>query len=271
MDKYRLTQLFINVFKSMERLMRLKDKVCIITGAGQGIGKYYANRLAAEGAKIVIAEYNEESGQVAVNEITATGNEACFIQTDVSDENSAINMAKKAVEKYGRIDVLINNAAIFASLGFKSYDQIPVDEWDRVMAVNLKGLWFCCKAVIPYMKEQKKGKIINTSSSAWDLGRAQYLHYVTSKAGVVGFTRGLAKEVGDWDINVNCVSYAGVVTEIERESYNTDAQEWVMNQQCIKRPGAPRELVGTIIFLASDDSDFISGQNIHPNGGFYFH
>lgn len=251
--------------------MRLKDKVCIITGAGQGIGKFYALRLAEEGAKVVVAEYNEEKGRSAVAEIIDSGHEALFVKTDVSDDKSAQTMAASTIEKYGRIDILLNNAAIFASLGFKPFDQIPFEEWDQVMAVNLRGLWLCCKAVVPIMKEQRKGKIINTSSSAWDLGRPLYLHYVTSKAGIVGFTRGLAKEVGEWNINVNCVSYAGVITEIERESYPPEAQEWVMNQQCIKRPGVPQELIGTILFLASDDSDFVSGQNIHPNGGFYFH
>ena len=251
--------------------MKLKNKVCVITGAGQGIGKYYAERLTEEGAKIVIAEYNEVAGKSVAEQITSSGFEALFVKTDVSNEDSTQAMAKAAVEKYGRIDVLINNAAIFASLGFKPFDQIPIEEWDQVMAVNLKGLWFCCKAVVPVMKAQQQGKIINTSSSAWDMGRPLYLHYITSKAGIVGFTRGLAKEVGEWNINVNCVSYAGIVTEIERESYTPEAQEWVLNQQCIKKPGVPQELVGTILFLASDDSDFLSGQNIHPNGGLYFH
>jgi 3-oxoacyl-[acyl-carrier protein] reductase len=251
--------------------MKLKNKVCIITGAGQGIGKYYAERLAEEGAKIVIAEYNETTGKSVAEQISSRGYEALFVKTDVSNEDSTQAMAKAALEKYGRIDVLINNAAVFASLGFKPFDQIPSEEWDQVMAVNLKGLWLCCMAVVPIMKAQQKGKIINTSSSAWDVGRPLYLHYITSKAGIVGFTRGLAKEVGEWNINVNCVSYAGIVTEIERDSYTPEAQEWVLNQQCIKKPGVPQELVGTILFLASDDSDFLSGQNIHPNGGFYFH
>ena len=251
--------------------MRLKDKVCIITGAGQGIGKYYAQRLAQEGAQIVVAESNKENGKSVASEIIESGHGAFFVKTDISDELSTQKMVSATIEKYGRIDILINNAAVFASLGFKSFDRIPIDEWDRVMAVNLRGLWLSCKAVVPVMKEQRKGKIINTSSSAWDLGRPLYLHYVTSKAGIVGFTRGLAKEVGEWNINVNCVSYAGVITEIERDSYPPEAQEWVMNQQCIKRPGVPQELLGTIIFLASDDSDFVTGQNIHPNGGFYFH
>lgn len=251
--------------------MRLKDKVCIITGAGQGIGKYFAQRLAQEGAKVVVAEHCEETGKSVADEIKEKGYDAFFIKTDVSDDESAQAMAKATVKKYGRIDILINNAAVFATLGFKPFYQIPIEEWERVMAVNLRGAWLCCKAVVPFMKEQKKGKIINTSSSAWDLGRPLYLHYVTSKAGIVGFTRGLAKEVGEWNINVNCVSYAGVITEIERESYTPEAQQWVMSQQCIKRAGVPQELVGTIIFLASEDSDFLSGQNIHPNGGFYFH
>lgn len=251
--------------------MRLKDKVCIITGAGQGIGKHYAHRLAEEGAKIVIAEYNESKGKAVSDEIVEKGYDALFIKTDVSYKPSTHAMAKGTIEKYGGIDILINNAAVFATLGFKPFDQIPIEEWNRVMAVNLRGLWLCCMAVVPYMKKQKKGKIINTSSSAWDMGRPLYLHYITSKAGIVGFTRGLAKEVGEWNINVNCVSYAGVITEIERDSYTPEAQKWVMSQQCIKRSGVPQELVGTIIFLASDDSDFLTGQNIHPNGGLYFH
>jgi 3-oxoacyl-[acyl-carrier protein] reductase len=251
--------------------MKLKDKVCIITGAGQGIGKFYAERFAQEGAKVVVAEFNETAGKPVAEAIIGRGHDAFFIKTDVSDEKSVQRMVEGTVKKYGHIDVLINNAAVFATLGFKPFDKIPVEEWDRVMAVNLKGMWLCCKAVVPYMKEQKKGKIINTSSSAWDLGRPLYLHYVTSKAGIVGFTRALAKEVGDWNINVNCVSYAGVITEIERESFTPEAQKWVQGQQCIKRPGIPQELVGTVLFLASEDSDFVSGQNIHPNGGFYFH
>lgn len=251
--------------------MRFKDKVVIITGAGQGIGRVYAHKFAEEGAKVVIAEYNETTGKKVTDEITKKGQQAWFIKTDVADEKSAQAMAKGTVDKYGRIDILINNAALFATLGFKPFDQIPNEEWDRVMAINLRGLWLCCKAVVPFMKAQKKGKIINTSSSAWDIGRPLYLHYITSKAGVVGFTRGLAREVGDWNINVNCVSYAGVITEIERASFTPEAKKWLISQQAIKRPGVPEELVGTVMFLASEDSDFVTGQNIHPNGGMYLH
>jgi len=251
--------------------MKLKDKVAIITGAGQGIGQVYAHKFAEAGAKVVVAEYNEGTGIEVADTIRSNGYEACFLKTDVSEEKSTQSMAQSTIDRYGRIDILVNNAAVFATLGFKPFDEIPLEEWERVMAVNLRGLWQCCKAVVPFMKAQKKGKIINTSSSAWDIGRPLYLHYVTSKAGIVGFTRGLAREVGDWNINVNCVSYAGVLTEIERESFSPEVQQWVINQQCLKRPPVPEELVGTVLFLASEDSDFLTGQTIHPNGGFYFH
>jgi 3-oxoacyl-[acyl-carrier protein] reductase len=251
--------------------MRLKDKVCIITGAGQAIGKYFSQRFAEEGAKIIVAEINESTGKAAEKEINDKGYEAWFIRTDVSDPRSTQIMVDDTLEKYGRIDVLINNAAIFATLGQKPFDQIPIEEWEEVMAVNLKGLWLCCKSVVPIMKSQNKGKIITTSSDAWDVGRPLYLHYVTSKAGIVGFTRALAREVGEWNINVNCISYTGVLTEIDRKSYTPEAQKWVMDQQAIKRPSVPSELAGSAIFLASDDSDFVTGQTVHPNGGFYLH
>ena len=250
--------------------MRLKDRVCIITGSGQGIGKYYAHRLAQEGAVVVIADHEDRSGRKVAEDIKSKGYRTLFVRTDVSDERSTDDLARITAETYGCIDILINNAAVFSGLGFKPFDEISVEEWDRVMAVNLKGSWLCCKSVIPFMKKRKKGKIINTSSSAWETGRPYYLHYSTSKAGIVGFTRSLAREVGDWNINVNCVSYAGVRTEIERESFSTEAQKRLLGQQAIKRPGMPEELVGTILFLASEDSNFLTGQNIHPNGGVYF-
>jgi len=251
--------------------MRLKDKVCIITGAGQAIGKYFAQRFAEEGAKVIIAEIDASAGTSVARALTHKGYEALFIKTDVADAKSTQDMAENVLEKYGRIDVLINNAAVFATLGQKPFEEIPIDEWDQVMAVNLRGLWLCCRAVVPIMKNQRQGKIINSSSDSWDVGRPMYLHYVTSKAGTVGFTRALAREIGEWDITVNCVSYTGVLTEIERKSYTEEAQKWVLDQQCIKKPSIPQELVGTVIFLASEDSDFITGQTIHPNGGFYLH
>ncbi|MBW2138994.1 MAG: 3-oxoacyl-ACP reductase FabG [Deltaproteobacteria bacterium] len=252
--------------------MRLRNKVAIVTGVGRGIGRTLAKRLAVEGARVVIAQRSEETARSVLDDIREKGGEACFLQTDISIESSAISMAEKTVEIYGSIDVLINNATVsLASLGPKPFDQIPVEEWDRVMAVNLKGTWLCCKAVAPFMKRQKKGKIINTSSSAWDTGDLPFLHYLASKAGIVGLTRGLARELGDWNINVNCVSYGPVITESNREIYTRERQIEDLKKQCIKRPAVPEEIVGTVMFLASEESDFITGQTIHPNGGIYFH
>lgn len=251
--------------------MRLKNKVSIITGAGQAIGKYFAQRFAEEGAKVVVAEINQSTGESVAKEILEKGYEALFIKTDVADEKSTQDMAREVFKKYGRIDVLLNNAAVFATLGQKPFEEIPIDEWEQVMAVNLRGLWLCCRAVVPIMKEQRQGKIINTGSDAFDVGRPMYLHYVTSKAGTVGFTRALAREIGEWNITVNCLAYTGVLTEIDRKSYTEVHQKWVMDQQCIKKPSIPQELVGVALFLASEESDFVTGQTIHPNGGFYLH
>jgi len=250
--------------------MRLKDKVIIITGGGQGIGKVYAEKLAEEGAKIVIAEMNEEKGMAVAERINTRGRTAVALKTDVTDEASTQAMARDAVKKFGRIDVLVNNAAAFSTLGTKPFQDISVKEWDMVMAVNLRGPFLCVQAVASIMKEQKKGKIINTSSDSWNVGRSGYLHYITSKAGTVGMTNGLAKELGDWNINVNAVSYAGIKTEIERATYTAEHSDFLTSQQAIKRRGVPEELVGTLIFLASEDSDFLTGQTIHVNGGLTF-
>jgi 3-oxoacyl-[acyl-carrier protein] reductase len=251
--------------------MRLKNKVIIITGGGQGIGRFYSLRLAEEGAKIVVADINVAGGQAVADEIKAKGQEAFFVRTDVSNEQSVQTMAKSARDKYGRIDVLVNNAAVFSTLGTKPFSDITTQEWDLVMAVNLRGIFLCCKSVVPIMKDQKKGKIINTSAEAWEMGRPGYLHYVTSKAGTVGFTNSLAREVGDWNINVNCISYAGTQTEIERKTFTSAHADAQMQQQCIKKHAMPEDLVGTLIFLASEDSDFLSGQTIHANGGVSCH
>lgn len=251
--------------------MRFKDEVIIITGAAQGIGRVHAHRFADEGAIVVIADYNKDKGEKVASEIVGKGHKALFIKTDITDEKSTQEMAQNTIDKYGHIDVLINNAAMFSTLGLKPFDQIPIEEWDQTMAVNLKGLWLCCKAVIPFMKSQKKGKIINISSAVWDTGRPFYLHYTTSKAGVIGFTRGLATEVGPWNINVNAVAYTGIITEIERKSFTPEHQKALVQMQPIKRPGTPEEVVGTVMFLASKDSDYMTGQTLHPNGGSYYH
>ena len=236
--------------------MIMKDKVVIITGGAKGIGSTLSYKFAEAGAKVIIAERDDIVGnQVALN-IREKGYEAEFIKTDVSIELDTQNMAKNTVQKHGHIDVLINNAASKGTPknNRKPFDQISVEEWDMVMGINLRGTWLCCKAVSPFMKAQKKGKIINTSSQAWDIGYDLWLHYVASKAGIIGLTRGLARELWEYYVNVNCVSYGSN-----------------LNDQFIKKPPVHEELFGTVLFLASEQSDFVTGQTIYPNAGAYLH
>ncbi|MDW8403830.1 3-oxoacyl-ACP reductase family protein [Chloroflexus sp.] len=250
--------------------MRLKDQIAIITGSGQGLGRAFALAFAREGAKVVIAERNAERGAAVASEIIAAGGEALVVVTDVSSESSTQAMAAATLERWGRIDVLLNNAAIFSTIKMRPFDQIPVQEWDDLMAVNVRGVWLCCKAVAPAMRQQRRGKIINIASVVFDLGRANYLHYVASKGAVIAITRGLATELGDYGINVNAISPSSIQTEIPRETVTREGAIAFAQQQVIKRVQEPADLIGPAIFLASSDSDFITGQTINVDGGLRF-
>lgn len=247
--------------------MRVKDKVIIVTGAGQGLGAAYARKLAEEGARVIVADVNEEKGRSVAEEITGKGHEALAIMTDVSWEESTRDLARSVMEKYGRVDVLINNAGIVSTIKLKATEEITVEEWDQLMGVNLRGVFLCCKAVIPYMKAQKRGKIINISSSTVFKGKPHYIHYVTSKAGIIGFTRALAKELGEYNIRVNCVAPGYLKTEISRETTSIERQKAILNNQCVKRFGEPADILGLILYLASEESDFMSGQTLNIDGG----
>jgi 3-oxoacyl-[acyl-carrier protein] reductase len=251
--------------------MRLKDKVVIITGAGQGLGAAYARKFCKEGARVVLADINGDKLHDVVKELTKKGYEAFSVSTDVSEESSTQALVRASVERYGRIDVLVNNAAVFSTIKLKPMEEIPVEEWDRLMSVNLRGLFLCSKAVIPQMKAQKKGKIINISSATVFMGKPYYIHYVTSKAGVIGFTRALAREVGDWNIQVNCLTPGYTETEIPRGTTTPEQKKAIIGHQCVKRIGVPDDLVGIMVFLASDESDFMSGQTVNVDGGDNLH
>ncbi len=178
-------------------------------------------------------------------------------------------MAEEIVRQFGRIDVLINNAAVFSTLSYKPFSEKGVKEWDNVMAVNVRGIFLSCKAVAATMKEQKKGKIINISSGTAFKGRDNFLHYVTSKAAVLGLTRGLARELGPYGITVNSFTPGHIMTEAH--IIDDKEQQLMIAGQAIKRLETPRDVVGTIIFLSSDASDFITGQTIAVNGGSFMH
>jgi NAD(P)-dependent dehydrogenase (short-subunit alcohol dehydrogenase family) len=251
--------------------MRLKDKVAIVTGSARGLGKAYALRLSEEGAKVVIADVLD--GTAVKKEIDRRGGEALTLHTDVSNEKSTEEMAHKTIEQFGRIDILVNNAAIFAGIVKKPFYEISAQEWDQVIEVNLKGTFICCKAVYPQMKKQRKGKIINISSGTFFRGLPLFLHYVTSKGGIIGFTRALAREVGDDGICVNAVAPGYTLSEALKEKPQ-DTEEFIRAAtavRCFKRGEQPEDLTGTIIFLASDESNFITGQTIVVDGGSVFH
>lgn len=251
--------------------MRLEGRVAIVTGAAQGIGMAYAVHIAREGAKVVIADILEGSG--VQQEIASKGGEALALKIDVSDEKSSREMAQKTVERFGRIDILINNAAIFATIKTKPFYEITPQEWDDIMRVNVKGPFLCSKAVYPQMKKQGKGKIINVSSGVFFKGLPLFLHYVTSKGGVIAMTRALAREMGDDNICVNAIAPGYTVTEVMKEESIHDEAfiNRVVRSRCFKRHELPEDLMGTIIFLASDESDFITGQTIVVDGGSVLH
>jgi len=247
--------------------MRLKGKVAIVTGGSRGLGRAYALRLAKEGAKVVVADILD--GKETVDAIVQQGGEAIYVNTDVTSERSVQEMARNSVEKFGRIDILVNNAAFFATIMKRPFYEIDAEEWDAVMAVNLKGPFLCAKAVFPQMKKQGKGKIINVSSGTFYKGLPNFLHYVVSKGGNVALTRSLAREVGDVGICVNAIAPGYTETEYLKE-HPQDPPEFakaIIAARCIKRPETPEDLTGAIVFLSSDDSDFMTGQTIIVDGG----
>ena len=252
---------------------RLEDRVAIVTGGGHGIGKAYATRLASEGAKIVIAEIDEKAAQAVARELTAAGREALGVNTDVSDPVSTERMAAATIERFGRIDILVNNAAIFATVPMSRspFDQITIDEWDRMMSVNLKGTWLASCAVIPQMRKQGYGKIINISSGTALKGSPSRIHYVTSKAGILGFTKTLANEVGKDNICVNCVAPGSTLSEENPDEGVIKMRNQAASSRALKRVQSPDDLTGAIVFFASADSDFITGQTLVVDGGSCMH
>jgi len=251
--------------------MRLTNRVAIVTGAARGIGREYCLALGREGAKIVAADIL--SCDETVTRVRESGGEALGVEADVSNAHSTQNLVSRAVERFGRIDILVNNAAILPKFG--PFDQIQEAEWDRVMAVNVKGLWLCCKAVVPVMRQQGAGRIINISSDTIWMGVPMMLHYVSSKGAILAFTRALARELSGTGINVNAITPGltlteGVQGQADPETITAIRAE-VLEKQILKRSEEPGDLAGTVVFLASDDSQFISGQTINVNGGATHH
>lgn len=248
----------------------LSGKTAIVTGAARGLGREYVLRMVAEGMKVLAADRDDCAETVAAAEGPG---EAAPAMVDVGNAASAGAMAKAAVDAFGRIDVLVNNAALYGSLTSGPFDQFDEAEWDACMTVNVKGIWNCCKAVVPAMKDAGGGSIVNISSLAAVYGLPYALHYTTSKGAVIGLTRGLARELGRHWIRVNAVAPSAVLTEGTRQFFGAKydrAVEVVRDGQSLKRSLETEDLAGTILWLASDASKFVTGQTIMVDGGTSF-
>lgn len=252
--------------------MRLRNRVAIITGAARGIGAAFAGGFAEEGARIVIGDIR--NGAETVSAIEAAGGQAIYVKTNVARQDECNALAQAAIDRFGSIDILVNNAGVLVQI--KPFMEVTTEEWMQIMEVNALGPFHCTKAVFPYMKDNG-GKIINVSSATVFEGVPGLPHYIASKGAVMAFTRGMARELGDYNINVNSIapgfthSEGGDEFDREKKFPPVPLDEIQLPQRCIKRPAYPKDLVGTALFLASDDSRLITGQLIVHDGGFSMH
>ncbi len=251
----------------------IRDRVVIVTGGAHGIGKAYCHGFAKAGAHVVVADIDKPGAERAAAEIgknAVAG--ALAIHVDVANEEATKRMAAQTLERFSRIDVLINNAAIFSVVPMNRgrIETIDPEEWDRLMAVNLRGLFFCCRAVLPSMRKQKSGKIITIASGTVFAGAPGRIHYVTSKAAIIGFTRTLAREVGDDNINVNCLAPGNTLSEENPTEQMIKFRESSVGLRALERIQLPQDVVGAMLFLASPLSDFMTGQTVNVDGGISF-
>jgi 3-oxoacyl-[acyl-carrier protein] reductase len=253
--------------------MRLHNKVAVITGAAHGIGKAYARRFAEEGAHVVLADIDSGGAETAAKALQEAGFSAWARATDVRSYVNVEGLMRETADKFGRIDVLLNNAAIYVTqkLWKGPVEDLDLAEWDRVIEVNLKGVFLCCRAAIPIMKQQRSGKIINIASGTFFSGSGNMPHYTSAKGGVVALTRVMARQLGEWRINVNCMTPGSTMSEDAVTEEVLKRREGSMDKRAFRRVEKPADIVGTAVFLASSDSDFITGQLLVVEGGGIMH
>jgi 3-oxoacyl-[acyl-carrier protein] reductase len=250
--------------------MRLKDRVIVVTGGANGIGRVYCEHFHREGARLLIADVDLESAKALAKSLNKGKKQpwAVGFKVDVTSEEDTQRMARKAIESFGRIDVLLNNAGTYPHVEF---EQITFEAWRRVISVNLDSIFLCSQAVLPQMKKQMSGKIINVATNLVWVGLPAMVHYIAAKSGIIGFTRSLSREIGAYGITVNAVAPGAVIPEGLLDEVSKQRVEMIVNHQCVKRPQRPEDLVGPVIFLASSDSDFMSGQILTVDGGLTNH
>jgi 3-oxoacyl-[acyl-carrier protein] reductase len=251
-------------------MKRLKEKVAVVTGGARGLGKVFCQAMAREGARVVVADILKEEAAETARQIIEGGGTASAVRVDISSEADTVKMAEKVFETYGGIDILVNNAAMLYGLGRRPFYEISAEEWNRLMTVNLCGAFCCCKAVYPYMKERTKGKIINLSSETAFTGSKGFIHYVTSKGGIISFTKSLAAELGPYNICVNAVA-PGFTDTASSRTITDDIDAYDTRPTPLGRLEKSEDLVGAVLFFASDDSDFVTGQTLVVDGGRYMH
>ncbi len=242
----------------------LAGRTIVVTGAATGIGQAFAVGAAAQGANVVVADMNAADETVAA--VEAAGGKALALRVDVADNSSVQAMAEAALKRFGRIDGLINNAAYFREVKLTPFEELDPAQWDRIFAVNVKGVWQCCKAVMPAMRDQKSGSIINIASVVAVAGQPGYLHYVATKGAVLSMTKGLAKECGQHNVRVNVIAPGFVLTDATKNR-PVEWQQSFLKARALSREQRPNDLVGTALYLLSDLSGFVSGQTIVVDGG----
>ena len=245
---------------------RMDNKVVAITGAAQGLGRAYAEALAAHGARVVVTDVQDT--EKAVEAIRTAGGQAIGLNTDVTSDDSLADMVRETEAVFGPVEVLINNASIFASLTLKPFTEISNDEWDLVMRVNARGPVQAAKAVLPGMRKVGRGKIINIASGTALRGAPMFLHYVSSKGAIIAQTRAISREVAQFNVQANSIIVGLTESEgVKQHKQLSAAKAPTLAMRAIQREMVPEDLVGTVLFLASEDSDFITGQSINVDGG----
>jgi 3-oxoacyl-[acyl-carrier protein] reductase len=243
----------------------------VVTGAAQGLGRAFARDLAGRGWQVAIADLNGDRANQVAEEIAQAGGQARAFTGDVSDPVQVAELAQAITAQLGTVTGLVNNAAVFSTLRMGPFEDIDPEVWELVLRVNVTGAFLMCRAFIPAMKTAGYGKVVNISSATVLSGRPGYLHYVTSKAALIGLTRALASEVGRHGITVNAITPGSTATEIERETITPDQRQAMAAAAAMRRVQVPADLVGAVAFLLSRDSDFITGQTINVDGGLAFH